>query len=354
MTKAKKSFTSIYDFLQQTNDMTPEQVGSEIYWLSTEEIKAILSSKEKKEEKIEDTNNQLNEKISTDIQKYLLQSNHERVKKLKSTGMLDIEWGEISTDLTDQEKLTIPQLQTKDIKVIDKAKKTLNGETYMIYVVDIKGIKYTAIQIPDHIKQRKYQETHIGKQLVAFKDNDWYPAFLKDKEDKKLENINNKQRIVWQSDQAKNIDGSAQVNIEAKNPTKDNDILRACAKKGMWMIGIYDTIVLGELIKETFGETYMDKSFTENTFDKDKLKEIEKEFKLKLDNTTSDEYLIRDYSIYRRVKPYKKDNKDEYNAGFLRGGYFRSVRGAIGGVCSLRLSWDLGRTFSFGGFRSWV
>jgi len=124
-------------------------------------------------------------------------------------------------------------LQTKDIKVIDKAKKTLNGETYMIYVVDIKGIKYTAIQIPDHIKQRKYQETHIGKQLVAFKDNDWYPAFLKDKEDKKLENINNKQRIVWQSDQAKNIDGSAQVNIEAKNPTKDNDILRACAKKGM-------------------------------------------------------------------------------------------------------------------------
>ena len=46
-----KKVTSIHDFLDQTKDMTPAEAGKQIYWLTEEEIKEILSQKpEKKKE----------------------------------------------------------------------------------------------------------------------------------------------------------------------------------------------------------------------------------------------------------------------------------------------------------------
>ena len=41
----EKKITSIYDFLEQTKDMTPAEAGSQFYWLTQEEITEILSQK---------------------------------------------------------------------------------------------------------------------------------------------------------------------------------------------------------------------------------------------------------------------------------------------------------------------
>ena len=140
--------------------------------------------------------------------------------------MVEIEGGEIQTDLTDQEKQRLQALNEKDIKVVEKIEKNLKGDKYTIYVLNIKGEEYTAIQIPKSIREKKFQETHLGAQLLQFHNKDWYPAFLENKQEETLQTINKKEWLLWQRDQVKNTDGTAHVNIEAKNKSKDKDILR--------------------------------------------------------------------------------------------------------------------------------
>jgi len=60
--------TSIYDFLEQTKDMTPAEAGKEIYWLTEKEIKEILSQKtEKKKEEINPKEKESTEKFASVI-----------------------------------------------------------------------------------------------------------------------------------------------------------------------------------------------------------------------------------------------------------------------------------------------
>ena len=60
-----KKITSIHDFLEQTKDMTPAEAGKQIYWLTQEEIKEILSQKpEKKKEETNSKEKESNEKIT--------------------------------------------------------------------------------------------------------------------------------------------------------------------------------------------------------------------------------------------------------------------------------------------------
>ncbi|MEI7563031.1 MAG: hypothetical protein WCJ39_05065 [bacterium] len=266
--------------------------------------------------------------------------------------MLDIDGGEIQTNLSDNDKKNISALTTNDIKILEREERESKGNKYRIQKLEIRNEPMTAIQIPGYILNMPLQDTYLGKQLLAFKDKDRYPELLHKKETKPLKEIMSKNYLIWQTDQAKNSNGAIHTSIKAQSSNViEEDILKNVAKKNMEMQSIRDCIVLTEMIYQKFGESYLDKSFVGNTIDEDKLKEIQQELLIHFDNKTSDGYLMRDYSIYRQVKPYQKDNKDEYNSGFLRG-RFSSVYGALGGVCSVNLNCYLVNTNSYCGFRA--
>lgn len=339
------------DYLEKTQGMSLEQIAQDIYHTTYDkaafdvkpEIQEILKNTSKKESK---------ETTDTWLTKYILDSNQQRVQKLKTTWMLDIDGGEIQTNLSVTDKKNIPILESKDIVIGGIGERESNKEKYHIQKLAIRNEPMTAIQIPQYILNMPLQDTYLGKKLLAFKDKDRYPALLHKKEWKKLKEIMDKKYLIRQIDQAKDSNGAIKTTIKAQSSdSNQEDILKNIAKQGMEMQSIRDCIVLTEMIFQKFWEEYVDQSFVGNKVDDTKLEEIQKEFLIHFNNKTSDGYLIRDYSIYRQVKPYQKDGKEEYNAGFLRG-YFTSDNGALGGVCSLSLNWFLDFTDSGCGFRA--
>ncbi|MDR0649904.1 MAG: hypothetical protein LBG59_00415 [Candidatus Peribacteria bacterium] len=143
---------------------------------------------------------------------HILATNGKRVTQLKTTGFLDIEEGDkIQTHLTGAEKNELRPLAQSDITEVTPVKKTYQGEKYYIITCKIRGEPYTAIQVPNKLKKTKYQDTHMGRQLMKFKGNDWYPAFLTDE---KLEKPLAQDRLIRKTEPAMQADGTPHTNIK--------------------------------------------------------------------------------------------------------------------------------------------
>lgn len=96
--------------------------------------------------------------------------------------MLDIDGGEIQTNISDNDKKNISVLDTNDIKMKEIVERESKQEKYQIQKLEIKNTPMTAIKVPQYILNMPLKDTYLGKQLVAFKDKDRYPALLHQKE----------------------------------------------------------------------------------------------------------------------------------------------------------------------------
>jgi hypothetical protein len=143
---------------------------------------------------------------------HILATNGNRVNQLKTTGFLDIEGGDkIQTHLTKAEKDQLRPLAQSDITEVTPVEKTYQGEQYHIITCKIRGEQYTAIQVPNKLKTMKYQNTHIGQQLMLFKGRHFYPAFLTDE---KLANPLDQDRLIRKTEPAMQADGTPHTNIK--------------------------------------------------------------------------------------------------------------------------------------------
>jgi hypothetical protein len=143
---------------------------------------------------------------------HMLTKNQERVEKLKTTGLLDIEGGdEIQTHLTNEEKNELQPLEQAEITEMKSVERTYQGEQYHIITCKIRGEPYTAIQVPSKLKRMEYQDTHMGKQLMEFKNRNFYPAFLTDE---KLANPLNQNRLIRKTEPAMQADGAPHTDIK--------------------------------------------------------------------------------------------------------------------------------------------
>ncbi|MDR0607149.1 MAG: hypothetical protein LBG52_02080 [Candidatus Peribacteria bacterium] len=144
--------------------------------------------------------------------KHILATNGKRVEKLKTTGFLYLEEGdEIQTQLMKEEKSKLQPLTQSNITEITPVERTYQGDPYHIITCKIRGEPYTAIQVPHKLKEMKYQDTHMGNQLMKFKGENWYPAFLTDE---KLEKPLNQDRLIRKTEPAMQENGTPHTDIK--------------------------------------------------------------------------------------------------------------------------------------------
>jgi len=363
-------------FNEVQNNLKEEDIFKDLWdlgWLRSNEAKKRIADFIEKNPNIIDKYDTIKSSetlwdIESQLINYQITTQNQRVNLYKTTGeMIEEDSGDkIQTHLKEEEKKAISMLQESDITDIQiHPKQLLSWEKYHILIYLKQGEQYTAIHIPESIKNMKYKETHEVQQYTKFKDQERYPAFLTDE---KLDSSLDKDWLIQKSAPTYNADVTPHVNINLYNNWNIKwDIIREVAKKWWRMMTITDNIIMTELIKQTFGEEYLTLDFCWQNFDpasidpeqkklQQQLKEIEDTFLVHypVNQKENKWYLNRDYSFYKQQKPrdrtvWDKTIKENY-AGFLRGS-FNSDFSAMGGVASVDLNWNLVSSSSVLGFR---
>lgn len=292
------------------------------------------------------------EKIEQQCVEYLLNNNKKTVAKIKTTNSIEVEWWDIDLNLTRDQLNGLSYLQESDIQIQKSENKNIvidgKQETFATIHLLIRGIEYTALQIPQGIKDKPLKNLIVGKRLLAHADNDWFPNM-------DFSQKTPKDWIIMTTANMKDKAGDLLTDIPTQDTSKSEDVVRLCALQWMKPITITDTIVLWEIIKYGMGDEYVD--FIGHNADNDeqwypeirkKIAEIEKYTgfvfnEYDKDDDGQDKYIIRNWGIYK--------NKQGNPQAFLRG-RFNSDCGALGGVCSVSLGWGLDYTHSRYGFRS--
>ncbi|MEI7563027.1 MAG: hypothetical protein WCJ39_05045 [bacterium] len=135
----------------------------------------------------------------------------------------------------------ISYLSEQDIKIQKSEKKNISiegkQETFSIVHLLIQGSEYTALQIPQGIKNKPLQELTIGERLLAHKDNDRFPNM-------DFSQTISKDWIIMSTANAKDKTGNLLTNIPTHNTNANEDVVRLCALQGMKPISLQETIVV--------------------------------------------------------------------------------------------------------------
>jgi hypothetical protein len=235
-----------------------------------------------------------------------------------------------------------------------------NGENEKIFVLHniIKDgdsdYPYIAIKLPESYHNIPRKEFYIWKQFAEHEE-DWDFNINVDRNQPIQKDIlffaqrsRRPEEVPWYSD-----------GINLRNDSQeDTDIVRETLKQGMKPMMIDHNILLAELQKDILGEEYVNfiwyKADSDETGYGDirlKYQKIDETFGTQFNYYDKDakkeapQYVMRDYGVYI--------DKQGTSRWYLRG-RFSSHNSTLGGVCSVRLGWSLGRSNSCYGFRPCV
>jgi hypothetical protein len=183
-----------------------------------------------------------------------ISSTNARIQQLKKDGYLvygeGIEKYNVQSYLTETQKKALKNLEEKDITDIQIFPREAKGEKYAVITYKEKGVSYTTFQVPQWLRKMKYGKTYSGSQLAKFKNERRGVRFL---DDAGLQTTIDKEWCTVATESLRDGTGTPLVDTKlyAQNE-QEIDFVKRCALQGKGMMTITDSIILGELIKETF------------------------------------------------------------------------------------------------------
>jgi hypothetical protein len=145
-------------------------------------------------------------------------------------------------------------LERKDVHFVgNPLEKDMNSwDKLLIQPMMLDGVEYTALKIPSSVKEMKVLD--LSSQFMDKQGNDWFPQM--DMNVSAWEALWS-EWLVLEKNNTKADNGKTKVNIQAYNKSADTDVVRECLLKGIKPMGIVQTLVLREIIKQWLWDEYV-------------------------------------------------------------------------------------------------
>jgi hypothetical protein len=318
-----------------------------IYQLHQETIDAIIASMQVKPVTTKPIES--NEQGTTALKQYIMMRNKATIDRLQQDGKVEIEWGIVASNLKTAQINTIQAIIDNDIIVKASESKDITigatTESILLQDIEVRGMAYRAIQIPQALKMKKIHELEMWRRLLEKKDNDWFVGM--DFTTTVWEALGD--WIVREKSNRKDASWTPHVNIQTYNASQETDVLRECLKDGKKPISIAQSLLLWEIVKYGLGDEYIDflpyKANGDETGHQEirkKIQTIDNYVGMSFGEYNASDYIIRDWWLY-------VDKKGNPTA-FIRG--HNADCGCMGGVASLDLDWNVDNSYGNIGFRS--
>lgn len=285
---------------------------------------------------------------SKSLPAFIIDSYNRRINKLKSDWKMEVDWWEIDVNLTTLEKNWLREITNSEIKVLRTLRKDINiewnREEFYVVQLEIRWLKYTAVEVPNILRNAPLWEMQMWKVLKWYSWNEWFPKI----------DLNQwiwSRWIIQETENHKWPDWKKHTNIQVMNQWKSTDVVREVAKLWMKTISVRESIVLWEIIKYWLWPDYMNFLW----YKADEWQNWYDEVRKKIEKI--DEYLWMKFWEYKPIdgKTYVIwncwiyiDSKGNPRA-FIRGN--DDDLGCTGGLFSLRLARYLDDSHSYFGFR---
>jgi hypothetical protein len=239
-------------------------------------------------------------------------------------------------------------LERKDVHFVgNPLEKDMNSwDKLLIQPMMLDGVEYTALKIPSSVKEMKVLD--LSSQFMDKQGNDWFPQM--DMNVSAWEALWS-EWLVLEKNNTKADNGKTKVNIQAYNKSADTDVVRECLLKGIKPMGIVQTLVLREIIKQWLWDEYVNFQWYKADSDQPWYQDIREKI------TKIDDFLGINFADYNsngdiiRTRWIYRDKNNNINA-FIRGA--GDADGCLGGVASLGLYCSVAYGDACLGFRSCV